>query len=419
MDSILPALPEAAAIGAEIMARAEELGRLSEGGPGVTRRFCTDEHRSAIALIQGWMRDAGMETWVDAAGNTVGRYEGTKPGLPCLMMGSHQDTVRAGGRYDGMLGIIAPISCIKALHRAGTRLPYAVEIVAFGDEEGVRFQTTLLGSRAIAGRFDPAVLERADPEGITLRQAMKDFGLDPDKIGAVARKPADVLAFVEIHIEQGPVLEAKNLAVGTVTAIAGGVRLAVRFAGEAGHAGTVPMGQRRDALAAAAEAILAVERLASAAPSMVGTVGKIQALPGAINVIPGTVEFSVDARAPDDKDRLALAARIEAEIRTIAARRRIDVTIDRTLDAKGAACAPALMDRMDAAIRAEGIAPFRLFSGAGHDAMSMVEMTDIAMLFVRCERGISHNPAEMITAEDAGIGARVLLRFMDGFGRGN
>jgi len=419
MDTSLLDLPRADAIGAEIMARAEELGRLSEGGPGVTRRFCTPEHKASIALIQGWMRDAGMETWVDASGNTVGRYEGEKRGLPCLMMGSHQDTVRAGGRYDGMLGIIAPISCIKALHKAGKRLPYAVEIVAFGDEEGVRFQTTLLGSRAVAGRFDPSVLERKDPDGITMRQAMKDFGLDPDKIGAIARKPEDVLAFVEIHIEQGPVLEAKNLAVGTVTAIAGCVRLAVKLEGEAGHAGTVPMDQRRDALAAAAEAILAVERLASAAPGMVGTVGKVQALPGAINVIPGAVEFSVDARAPDDKDRLALAAKIEAEIRAIAKKRNVGVTIDRTLDAKGAACTPRLMDQMDAAIKGEGIAPFRLFSGAGHDAMSMVEMTDIAMLFVRCERGISHNPAEMITQEDAGIGARVLLRFMDGFGRGN
>ncbi|MBL8707029.1 MAG: M20 family metallo-hydrolase, partial [Rhodospirillales bacterium] len=323
MDTSLLDLPHADAIGAEIMARAEELGRLSEGGPGVTRRFCTPEHKAAIALIQGWMRDAGMETWVDASGNTVGRYEGVKPGLPCLMMGSHQDTVRAGGRYDGMLGIIAPISCIKALHKAGKRLPYAVEIVAFGDEEGVRFQTTLLGSRAIAGRFDPSVLDRKDPDGITLRQAMADFGLEPDKIGALARKPGDVLAFVEIHIEQGPVLEAKNLAVGTVTAIAGGVRLAVKFEGEAGHAGTVPMAQRRDALAAAAEAILAVERLGSSGPNMVGTVGKIHALPGAINVIPGTVEFSVDARAPDDKDRLALAAKIEAEIRAIAQRRNV------------------------------------------------------------------------------------------------
>lgn len=419
MDTSLLDLPRVDAIGAEIMARAEELGRLSEGGPGVTRRFCTPEHRASIDLIQGWMRDAGMETWVDASGNTVGRYEGVKPGLPCLMMGSHQDTVRAGGRYDGMLGIIAPISCIKTLHKAGKRLPYAVEIVAFGDEEGVRFQTTLLGSRAVAGRFDPSVLDRKDPDGITMRQAMTDFGLDVDKIGAIARKPEDVLAFVEIHIEQGPVLEAKNLAVGTVTAIAGCVRLAIKFEGEAGHAGTVPMDQRRDALAAAAEAILAVERLASAAPGMVGTVGKVQALPGAINVIPGAVEFSVDARAPDDRDRLALAARIEAEVRAIAARRKIGVTIDRTLDAKGAACTSRLMDQMDAAIQGEGIAPFRLFSGAGHDAMSMVEMTDIAMLFVRCERGISHNPAEMITREDAGIGARVLLRFMDGFGRGN
>jgi allantoate deiminase len=365
------------------------------------------------------MRDAGMATWIDAAGNTVGRYEGAEPGLPALLTGSHQDTVRAGGRYDGMLGIIAPISCIKALHRQDRRLPYAVEVIAFGDEEGVRFQTTLLGSRAVAGTFDPSVLDRTDPDGITMRQAMRDFGLDPEGIGKIARRPDQVLGFVELHIEQGPVLEAKNLPVGTVTAIAGCVRLAVRFEGEAGHAGTVPMDRRQDALAAAAEAVLAVERLAKAAPGLVATVGRIEASPGAINVIPGAVAFSVDARAPDDKDRLALARRIEDELRAIAQRRGVRVAIDRTLDAKAAACAPRLMDRMDAAIRAEGIEPFRLFSGAGHDAMAMGALTEIAMLFVRCERGISHNPAEMITAADAGIAARVLLRFMEGFGKGN
>jgi allantoate deiminase len=406
-------LPPVEELGAEIMARAEALGRLSEGGPGVTRRFATPQHRAAVELIQGWMRAAGMHAALDASGNVVGRYEGGKPGLPALMMGSHQDTVKCGGRYDGMLGIIAPISCVAALNKRGIRLPYAIEIVAFGDEEGLRFQTTFLGSRAVAGTFDKLVLARTDTDGVTVERAMRDFGLDPAEIPALARRKEQVLAFVEVHIEQGPVLEAKSLPVGVVTAIAGCTRLAVRLEGEAGHAGTVPMQGRRDALAGAAECALAVERLAAGRLGVLATVGQFAPEPGAINVIPGAVRFSVDARGAADPDRLALVADIEREIAAIAGRRRLGAAVDRTLDAKACACTPWVMDRIEAAVVAEGIAPFRLTSGAGHDAMAMAELTDVGMLFVRCERGISHNPAEAITARDAGIGARVLLRLME------
>jgi allantoate deiminase len=408
-------LPSIQEFGAEIMARADALARFSEGGPGVTRRFCTPEHRAAIDLIQGWMRAAGMSVELDASGNVVGRYEGAKLGLPALMMGSHQDTVRSGGRYDGMLGIIAPISCIAALNRRGVRLPYAIEVIAFGDEEGLRFQTSLLGSKAIAGTFDFTALQRKDPDGVTMEAAMRDFGLDPQKISALARKKSDVLAFVEIHIEQGPVLESKGLPVGVVTAIASGTRLSVRLEGEAGHAGTVPMNQRRDALNGAAECVLAVERLAKAGPGLVGTVGQIAPEPGAINVIPGAVRFSVDARGPEPAPRDALVEAIAKEIRLIASRRKLGVQIDTTQASDGCVCTPWVMDQFDAAVRAEGIAPFRLFSGAGHDTMSMVKLTDVGMLFVRCERGISHNPAEAITTSDAGIGARVLLRLFEKF----
>lgn len=410
-------LPSVQELGAEIMARADALAKFSEGGPGVTRRFCTPEHRAAIGLIQGWMREAGMSAQLDASGNVVGRYEGDKPGLPALMTGSHQDTVKCGGRYDGMLGIIAPISCVAALNRRGIRLPYAVEIVAFGDEEGLRFQTSLLGSKAIAGTFDFSVLQRKDPDGVTMEEAMRGFGLDPRKIPALARKKSDVLAFVEIHIEQGPVLEAKGLPVGVVTAIASGTRLSVRLEGEAGHAGTVPMSQRRDALNGAAECVLAVERLAKAGPGLVGTVGQIAPEPGAINVIPGAVRFSVDARGPAPAQRDELVQAIAKEIRLIAERRKLGLQIDTTQASDGCACTPWVMDRFDAAVKAEGIQPFRLFSGAGHDTMSMVKLTDVGMLFVRCERGISHNPAEAITASDAGTGARVFLRFLEKFRR--
>ena len=408
-------LPPVKELGAEIMSRAEALGRFSEGGPGVTRRFCTKEHRAAIDLIGGWMREAGMSATLDASGNLMGRYEGTKPGLPALMMGSHQDTVLSGGRYDGMLGIIAPISCVAVLNKRGVRLPHAIEIVAFGDEEGVRFQTTLLGSRAIAGTFDKSVLARKDSDGVTMEQAMRDFGLAPEKISTVARRKDQVLAFAEIHIEQGPVLESEGLAVGVVTAIAGCTRMAVRIAGMAGHAGTVPMTQRHDALAAAAEMVLAVEHTCGAEPGIVGTVGQIAAEPGAINVIPGAVRFSVDARAPENAKRKAVVERIKSAIQGIAERRGVDARIETTLDAKGSPCTPWMMDQFQEAVEAEGIEPLRLFSGAGHDAMALADLTDIGMLFVRCERGISHNPAEAITAADAGIGARVLLRFIENF----
>ena len=408
-------LPSCDALGEEIMSHTAALAACSEGSNGVTRRFATPEHRAASDLILGWMQDAGMQAWVDDSGNTVGRYEGEQPGLPALLFGSHQDTVRNGGRYDGMLGIITPIACVKSLHERGERLPFAIEIIAFGDEEGVRFQTTLLGSRAIAGTFDHSVLDRVDEEGISMREAMRNFDLDPQAIASIARRPEQVLAFIEIHIEQGPVLEAEGLSVGVVTAIAGGVRLQVSVTGVAGHAGTVPMEQRRDALTAAAECILAIEKRCSGQESLVGTVGKIAAEPGAINVIPGAVVFSADIRAADDAIRDAAVNDVTREIIAIGKRRGMDVRIEETYKAKGCACAPWLMDQLEAAVIEEGVSPRRLFSGAGHDAMAMVDLTDVAMLFVRCEKGISHNPAEAITAADAGTGARVLLRFMRNF----
>jgi len=310
---------------------------------------------------------------------------------------------------------VTPLVCLQTLHEAGERLPFAVEVVAFGDEEGVRYQTTLLGSRALAGTFDMGVLERTDEAGISLAQALRDFGCDPMAIPGLARRREDLLGYLELHIEQGPVLEAEGLPVGIVTGIAGGVRLGITLAGEAGHAGTVPMGRRRDALAGAAEAVLAVERVCQGDEGLVGTVGKLTVQPGAINVIPGEVHFSVDIRASLESRRDWAVTELGEAVRDIAGRRGLKVQIQEIYRAAGCECAPGLIGQLEAAVAGEGIQPYRLASGAGHDAMAMAAVTEVAMLFVRCHRGISHNPAEAIAGADAGVGARVLLRFLQRF----
>lgn len=391
------------------------LGRLSEQEGGLTRVFLSPQQREANALVLAWMRDAGMAARVDAMGNCAGRYEGLEPSLPCLMLGSHLDTVRDAGRYDGMLGVLSAIECVAALHATGTRPPFAIEVVGFGDEEGVRFGSTLLGSRAVAGTFDAALLDKADGDGITLRAALAAFGLDPADYRSVARQPADVHAYAELHIEQGPVLEALSLPVGVVTAINGGNRLAIELTGMAGHAGTVPMGLRRDALAAAAECILAVERIAASMPEVVGTVGRIDAQPGAMNVIPGKVRFSLDVRAPTDAKRHAAAAAIRAEFAAIAGRRNVALDVTPLWDARTAPCADAMQRQIAAAIGDEGLPVHHLPSGAGHDGMALIDIAPIGMLFVRCEGGISHHPAEAVTLADVATGLRVFARFILAF----
>jgi allantoate deiminase len=377
--------------------------------------FLSPQARAAADLVLDWMRQAGMQARLDAIGNAVGRYEGERPGLACLMLGSHLDTVRDAGKYDGMLGVVAAIECVDALRRAGKRLPFAIEVVGFGDEEGVRFGTTLLGSRAIAGTLDPALLETRDAQGISIREALIAFGLEPRQIEFLKRKPGEVLAYVELHIEQGPVLEAEGLAVGVVSAINGFSRLRVTLRGEAGHAGTVPMKLRRDALAAAAECVLAVERIARGQPDLVGTVGRIEAKPGAINVIPGEVQLTVDLRAPEDAAREAAVAAVRGELARIAQRRGLACAVETLQELGSSRCAPWLMAQLERAVQDEGLPVLRLPSGAGHDGMAIKAIADIAMLFVRCKGGISHNPAEAISEEDAATGARVLYKFIHGF----
>ena len=400
-----------------IMQRCDALARHSELPGGLTRTYLSPQNRAANELVLGWMREAGMQARLDAVGNVVGRYEGERPGLACLMLGSHLDTVRDAGRYDGMLGVISAIECVHSLSARGRRLPFAVEVVGFGDEEGVRFGTSMLGSRAIAGGLDPAVFDTRDAKGISIAVALRDFGLDAARVSEVARKKDEVLAYAELHIEQGPVLEAEGLPLGVVTAINGFSRQRVTLQGVAGHAGTVPMRLRRDALAAAAQCVLAVESIGARHAETVATVGRIEASPGAINVIPGSVAFTVDVRAPKDALLHSTVKDIGDEIQAIASKRKVDCKIE-TLQQLGVAeCAEWLMAQMERAVRAEGLQVRRLPSGAGHDGMALRRIADICMLFVRCKGGISHNPAESITLEDAAAGARVLLLFIENFRR--
>jgi allantoate deiminase len=404
------------ALGDEIVGRINRLASISEVPDNLTRIFLTVEHRAAADLIMGWMVEAGMSAHLDAIGNVCGRYEGERPGSPCLMLGSHYDTVRDAGRWDGPLGLITAISCVADLHKRGRRFPFAIEVTGFADEEGVRFASTLLGSRAVAGTFNERVLASKDETGISMREALVQFGLDPDHIGAASRVRSELLAYVELHIEQGPVLEAKGLPVGVVSAIAGATRLAARVTGMAGHAGTVPMDLRRDALTGTAEIIAKIEELClTDGHGLVGTVGYIHAMPGATNVIPGEVHFTIDLRAPTDVHRGRALADISRQIEAIAKRRKLELQLDVTHENRTVPCAPWLKAQVAEAVVAEGYPVFELPSGAGHDGMAMVDIADVAMVFVRCRGGISHHPDEHVEIADADAGARVLLRLIENF----
>jgi allantoate deiminase len=403
-------------LGEEIVDRIAALAAISETPDRLTRIFLTPEHRAAADLLLQWMREAGMAAHLDAIGNVCGRYEGQRPGLPCLMLGSHYDTVRDAGKWDGPLGLITAIACVSDLHRRNVRLPFAVEVTGFADEEGVRYASTLLGSRAVAGTFDESVLGVKDHSGISMRDALAAFGLDPDHIGAAARARCELLAYVELHIEQGPVLEGLHLPVGVVTAILGATRLAVSLTGMAGHAGTVPMALRRDALAGASECIVEIEEFCRTdSDGLVGTVGTIHAAPGAGNVIPGQASFTIDIRAPDDTHRKLAVADIVRRIESIAKRRKLALQVDVTHENRSVPCAPWLRNQLARAVAAEGFRAFELPSGAGHDGMAMIDISDVGMLFVRCRGGISHHPDEHVDIADADAGARVLLRLIENF----
>ncbi len=400
------------ALGRAIMARIDELARVSSDGNGLTRIYLTPAHRTAADLVMRWMREAGMSARIDATGSVVGRYEGLTTDAPALLLGSHIDTVRNAGKFDGNLGVITAIALVDRLNAAKTRLPYAIEVIAFGDEEGVRFTSTLGGSRALAGAFDPAILEERDSDGVSRREALIGFGCDPHKIAAEAREPKRTLGYVEVHIEQGPVLEAEKQPLAVVTAINGASRGSVTVTGRSGHAGTVPMTMRQDALLATAEMALAVEARAKQDADLVATVGRVEISNAATNTVPGEVRFTLDIRSPSDTKRKAALADIKAEIKAIAARRLVKTQIAITYDAPAATCDGALSDSVADAISAEGLSPRRMPSGAGHDAMAFRGRSPFTMLFVRCKGGVSHHPDEFASTDDIDKAARVLERFL-------
>ncbi len=391
------------------MRRLDALATHTEVPGEVTRTYLTPALKSAGEQLIAWMTQAGLDARFDAMGNVVGRREGAKKNAPALLIGSHYDSVRNAGKYDGPYGVIAAIAAAAELRQRAVVLPFALEVIAFADEEGVRFKSTLLGSRARAGTLDPAVFKTEDARGISMQQALVEFGGDPAGIKKLARKPRSALGYIELHIEQGPVLDSKDVPVGIVTAIAGASRWKIGIEGQAGHAGTVPMDLRRDAATAAAEIALAVEVIAQDTPGLLATVGIFTTPGGAANVIPGTVELSLDIRAASDTLRKAGMAAIRQAIKAITQRRKVKAHLTPTHDANAVACDAALQAHLAASIEAAGLPVVHLASGAGHDAMAMADLCPVAMLFVRCGHGgISHDPREIMTAADAETGARLL-----------
>ncbi|MDH3661913.1 MAG: allantoate amidohydrolase [Alphaproteobacteria bacterium] len=399
-------------LGRVLEERFEALAAMTDKPGQLDRLYLSPAFRQACDQVAAWMQQAGMTAEIDAVGNVVGRYEGDGSDPPTMLLGSHIDTVRDAGNYDGTLGVLTAIACVQALSDAKKRLPFAIEVHVYGNEEGVRFPTILTGSRAIAGTLDPTTLDAKDADGVSIREALRAMGCDPDAWPEVAKARANLLGFLELHIEQGPVLEAEDLPLGIVTAINGARRYRVKVAGEAGHAGTVPMALRRDALAAAAEMALGVERIGRSDERLVATVGQIEVTPGASNVIPGEARFTIDLRAPQDEIRDRAAAELVDDLKAIAEQRSVDLDIDPFYEAGATSCSAALVSELEAAVERAGIRALKLPSGAGHDGQAVAALCPIAMLFLRCKDGISHNPAEAIDIDDAVIAVRIMLDFL-------
>jgi len=393
-----------------IMSRCDALAEITETPGQLTRVYLSQEHLQANRLVAGWMQAAGMTTWTDSVGNICGRYEGVNPNAPALLLGSHLDSVRNAGRYDGPLGVLTAIEVVAHLHQNAIRLPMAIEVVGFADEEGTRFGITLLGSRGLTGTWPEGWLQRTDAQGISVASAMVTAGQDPLNILASRRAPEDFFAYLELHIEQGPCLQSADLPLGVVTAINGARRLNCRFIGHAGHAGTVPMGQRQDALTAAAEWTLAIERIATAkGGDAVATVGHIEALPGAINVIPGQVNLTLDVRGPQDAPLNALLVALLAEGQEIATRRGLTFDAEKFYSIDATTCDSNVQQRFNRSVTALQGESLMLPSGAGHDAIAIAEVWPVAMLFVRCKDGISHHPDESVTVDDVAMATQAYI----------
>lgn len=396
---------------ARVLARADELAAISETPDALTRVYLSPQHLSANQRAALWMTQAGMTVWQDSVGNICGRYEGEQEGAPAILLGSHLDTVRNAGRYDGMLGVLAAIEVVHRLHQQGRRLKKAIEIVGFCDEEGTRFGITLLGSRGLTGTWPESWLAQTDADGVSVAQAMVLAGLDPARIHLAARSQEEIAAYLELHIEQGPCLEQEGLALGVVEAINGARRLNCRFTGEAGHAGTVPMSHRKDALAAAAEWMVQIESLTrEQGGNLVATVGTLRCAPGAVNVIPGDVTLTLDIRGPHDQPLEALLETLLTGAQAIAAHRQLQFSAEEFYRIAATACDSGLQQVLSEAVQAVQGRSLNLPSGAGHDAIAMAERWPSAMLFVRCKGGISHHPAESVTADDVALAIEAYYR---------
>jgi len=395
-----------------VMHRIEALAQFSEESGRLTRTFASPAMRCANDLVASWMHEAGMTVRTDAIGNLIGHYPAAKPDGKLLLLGSHLDTVHDAGKFDGPLGVLVAIACVAALNKVRTRLPFAIEVIGFADEEGVRYQTAYLGSSALAGTFNPAHLPRTDARGITMAEAIREFGGNPDALATAKLEQNRTLGYVEIHIEQGPVLEQNNLALGVVTAIAGQSRISLKLVGAASHAGTVPMNNRRDALCAAAEFILAVESLAQKHEGLLATVGELAVLPGASNVIPGEARLSLDVRHPDDGARVRACEELKCRAEEIAAERGVVAKWEVIHETPAVACDRRLTSLLNESVKRHQNATPLLTSGAGHDAAALAVICPVAMLFVRCKGGVSHHPAESASGADVQAAIEVMSDFL-------
>ena len=389
-------------MGGPITTMLDDIASCSGEGPGVTRLPFTIEHHNATTKIIKWMQDTGLTIHIDAAGTIIGKREGAEGG-PTLLFGSHQDTVRHGGKYDGIMGVLLPILALRVID--DLQLPFSVQVMAFADEEGVRFPTALIGPRSLAGNFDPTVLDLEDQDGISIRDAMLDFGLRPDEIKSNDLRNTSIIGYIETHIEQGPVLDDKNLPLGIVTAIAGIERHQITLKGSAGHAGTTPMHGRFDTLACASEIVLAAERIAKETPELIATIGKMNVSPNAVNVIPGEVSMILEVRSAIDQTREHGGKNIIGRMKQIAVDRSISFSCHKTYTQPAVPCDEKLKSLMKEAVSSQQHHPIELPSGATHDASAMADLCPMAMLFVRCHQGISHTPEEF--AEEADMQAAV------------
>jgi allantoate deiminase len=396
-----------------VMQRCDLLGSISEEPDRLTRPFASDAMRRAHEEVTAWMREAGMAVSRDNIGNLRGRYEGANGTNRTLLIGSHLDSVRDAGKYDGPLGVLVGIAAVQGLRDRGARFPFAIDVVAFADEEGLRYGTTYLGSRALGGTFDAADISRVDSDGVTMAEAIRAFGGDPDSIAKDRAREGELLGYCEVHIEQGPVLEAKGLPVGVVSAIAGQSRQQLTFTGEAAHAGTTPMDLRKDALVAASVFVQAVADYAESQAGLVATVGQLTVQPGAANVVPGEVTLSLDVRHADDAIRLRASKHLIDVARKISNQRGIAIAARQVSENGTVQCSQRLTSVLAQAVQELGHPAIQLASGAGHDAVEMAGVTEVAMLFVRCKGGISHNPAESVDEADVAVAIDILVRFLE------